>query len=177
MVVHAPDSMGREAACNVAKVKVAVAFDHRGVKLRERILEELAVLGHEVVDLGTETAERAIDYPDKAKDVAGAVRSGEAERAVLVCGSGVGASVAANKVPGIRAAVCHDTYSAHQGVEHDDMNVLCLGSEVVGPELAGELLRAFLTAQFDGGERYVRRLEQVQALERINVSYEYLEPA
>jgi ribose 5-phosphate isomerase B len=147
-------------------MRVAVAFDHRGVRLRERLLEELAALGHDVVDLGTDRAEPRIDYPDKAREVAEAIRGGEAERAVLVCGSGVGASVAASKVPGIRAAVCHDTYSAHQGVEHDDMNVLCLGSEVVGPELAAELTRVFLAARFDGGERYVRRLEKIEEMER-----------
>ena len=158
-------------------MKVALAFDHRGVKLRERIFEELAALGHEAVDLGAESAARPVDYPDKAKDVAAAVRSGEAERAILVCGSGVGASVAANKLPGIRAAVCHDTYSAHQGVEHDDMNVLCLGSEVVGHELAGELVRAFVGARFDGSERYVRRLQKVEAMERIRLAYDYVEPA
>ena len=107
-----------------------------------------------------------IDYPDKAREIGEAVRGGEAERGVLVCGSGVGASVAACKVPGIRAAICHDTYSAHQGVEHDDMNVLCLGSEVVGPELAAELVRAFLGAEFDGGERYVRRLQKVEEMEK-----------
>ena len=147
-------------------MRVAVAFDHRGVKLRERLLEELAALGHEAVDLGTDKIEPRIDYPDKAREVADALRSAEAERAVLVCGSGVGASVAANKIPGVRAAVCHDTYSAHQGVEHDDMNVLCLGSEVVGAELAAELARAFLAARFDGGERYVKRLEKIEEMER-----------
>src|SRR5215210_3605937 len=147
-------------------MRVAVAFDHRGVKLRERLLEELAALGHEAVDLGTDKSEPRIDYPDKAREVADALRSAEAERAVLVCGSGVGASVAANKIPGVRAAVCHDTYSAHQGVEHDDMNVLCLGSEVVGAELAAELARAFLAARFDGGERYVKRLEKIEEMER-----------
>jgi ribose 5-phosphate isomerase B len=146
-------------------MRVAVAFDHRGVKLRERLLQEVAALGHEAVDLGTDRAEPRIDYPDKAREVAEAIRSGEAERALLVCGSGVGASVAVNKVPGMRGAVCHDTYSAHQGVEHDDMNVLCLGSEVVGPELAAELARAFLSARFDGGERYVRRLEKIEEME------------
>src|ERR1044071_7221494 len=109
-------------------MRVAVAFDHRGVKLRERVLEELAALGHQAVDLGTDRSEPRIDYPDKAREVGDAIRSGEAERALLVCGSGVGASVAASKLAGIRAAVCHDTYSAHQGVEHDDMNVLCLAS-------------------------------------------------
>jgi ribose 5-phosphate isomerase B len=147
-------------------MRVAVAFDHRGVKLRQRLLEELTALGHDAVDLGTDRPEPRIDYPDKAREVAESIRSGEAERALLVCGSGVGASVAANKIPGIRAAVCHDTYSAHQGVEHDDMNVLCLGSEVVGPELAAELARTFVGARFDGGERYVRRLEKIEEMER-----------
>ena len=147
-------------------MRVAVAFDHRGVKLRQRLLEELASLGHETVDLGTDKPEPRIDYPDKAREVGEAIRSGEAERALLVCGSGVGASVAASKLLGIRAAICHDIYSAHQGVEHDDMNVLCLGSEVVGAELAAELTRAFLEARFDGGERYVRRLEKIEEMER-----------
>jgi ribose 5-phosphate isomerase B len=147
-------------------MRVAVAFDHRGVKLRERLLEVVAALGHEAVDLGTDRPEPRIDYPDKAREVGEAIRSGEAERALLVCGSGVGASVAANKLPGIRAAVCHDIYSAHQGVEHDDMNVLCLGSEVIGPELAAELTRAFIEARFDGGDRYVRRLEKIEEMER-----------
>jgi ribose 5-phosphate isomerase B len=146
-------------------MRVAVAFDHRGVKLRERVLSELAALGHEALDLGTDRPEPPIDYPDKAREVGEAIQGGAAERSVLVCGSGVGASVAASKLTGIRAAVCHDAYSAHQGVEHDDMNVLCLGSEVVGPELAAELVRAFLKAKFDGGERYVRRLEKVEAME------------
>src|SRR5580765_4799325 len=145
-------------------LKLAVAFDHRGVHLRDAVLESLA--GHEVLDFGTDTDAVRIDYPDKAREVGGAIQRGDAERAVLVCGSGVGAAVAACKLTGIRAAICHDTYSAHQGVEHDDMNVLCLGSEVVGAELAGELVRAFLQAEFDGGERYVRRLEKIEAMER-----------
>ena len=147
-------------------MRVAVAFDHRGVKLRERVLEELASFGHEVLDLGTDTDTVRIDYPDKAREIGLAVRSGDAERGVLVCGSGVGASVAASKIDGIRAAVCHDVYSAHQGVEHDDMNVLCLGSEVVGAELAADLVRTFLAATFDGGERYVQRLQKIEDLER-----------
>jgi ribose 5-phosphate isomerase B len=147
-------------------VRVAVAFDHRGVRLREAVLAELARSGDEAVDLGTDSDAVRIDYPDKAREVGEAIRSGFAERAVLVCGSGVGASVAACKLAGIRAAICHDGYSAHQGVEHDDMNVLCLGSEVVGPSLAAELVRVFLAAVFDGGERYVRRLEKVEAMER-----------
>jgi ribose 5-phosphate isomerase B len=148
-------------------MRVAVAFDHRGVKLRDRVLRELAELGHETVDLGTDDATVRIDYPDKARELGEAVRAGDAERGVLVCGSGVGASVAASKLPGIRAAVCHDVYSAHQGVEHDDMNVLCLGSEVVGAELAADLVRTFLAATFGGGERYVKRLEKIAELERM----------
>jgi ribose 5-phosphate isomerase B len=147
-------------------MKIAAAFDHRGVKLRERVLEEIVRAGHEPVDLGTDVPEPKIDYPDKAQEIGEAIKAGAAERGVLVCGSGVGASIAACKVDGIRAAICHDTYTAHQGVEHDDMNVLCIGSEVVGSELAGELIRAFLGARFDGGERYVRRLEKIEALER-----------
>ena len=149
-------------------MKVAVAFDHRGVKLRQRVLEELAELGHDVVDLGTDTDAVRVDYPDKAREVGEAILGGDAERGVLICGSGVGASVAACKLPGIRAAICHDMYSAHQGVEHDDMNVLCLGSEVVGAELAADLVRTFLAAEFGGGERYVLRLQKIEALERIN---------
>jgi ribose 5-phosphate isomerase B len=146
-------------------VRVAVAFDHRGTKLRERVLEVVVELGHEAVDLGTDRPEPRIDYPDKAREIGEAVLGRRADRGVLVCGSGVGASVAANKLAGVRAAVCHDAYSAHQGVEHDDMNVLCLGSEVVGAELAADLVRTFLGAQFDGGERYVERLKKVAALE------------
>ena len=147
-------------------MKVALAFDHRGVQLRERVFEEVVRLGHEPVDLGTDAPEPRIDYPDKARELADALRGGLADRGVLVCGSGVGASVAATKVPGIRAAICHDVYSAHQGVEHDDMNVLCLGSDVVGGELAADLVQAFLEARFDGGERYVRRLEKIEQIEQ-----------
>jgi ribose 5-phosphate isomerase B len=145
-------------------MRIAVAFDHRGVHLRDAVLGALA--GHEVVDLGTDTDAVRVDYPDKAQEVGDVILGGRAERGVLVCGSGVGAAVAACKLPGIRAAICHDVYSAHQGVEHDDMNVLCLGSEVVGPSLAADLIRAFLAARFDGGERYVRRLEKIAAIER-----------
>ena len=133
------------------------------------MIREVVALGHEVVDLGTDDGSVRIDYPDKARELGSSVLSGDAERGVLVCGSGVGASVAASKLAGIRAAICHDTYSAHQGVEHDDMNVLCLGSEVVGPSLAAELVRTFLGARFDGGERYVRRLRKVEELERAHV--------
>jgi ribose 5-phosphate isomerase B len=145
-------------------VKVAVAFDHRGVHLREAVLEALAA--HEVVDLGTDTDAERIDYPDKARELGEAILGGSAERGVLVCGSGVGAAIAACKLPGIRAAICHDAYSAHQGVEHDDMNVLCLGSEVIGPSLARDLIDTFLRARFDGGERYVKRLKKIEEMER-----------
>jgi ribose 5-phosphate isomerase B len=144
---------------------VAVAFDHRGVHLRGRILEALQEEGHAIVDLGTDTDAVRIDYPDKAAELGAAIKEGRAERGVLVCGSGVGAAVAACKIAGIRAAICHDVYSAHQGVEHDDMNVLCLGSEIVGPSLAADLIRAFLAARFDGGDRYVARLEKVKRME------------
>ncbi len=144
-------------------MKVAIAFDHRGVHLRDAILDALS--GHSVVDLGTDTDAERIDYPDKARAIGEAILKGDAERGVFVCGSGVGASIAACKLAGIRAAICHDVYSAHQGVEHDDMNVLCLGSEVIGAELAADLVRAYLGARFDGGERFVRRLEKVKALE------------
>jgi ribose 5-phosphate isomerase B len=146
-------------------VKVAVAFDHRGVHLREAVLQSLAE--QEVLDLGTDTDAERIDYPDKAREVGEAIQRGRAERAVLVCGSGVGAAVAACKMTGIRAAICHDTYSAHQGVEHDDMNVLCLGSEVIGPSLTRELVAAFLNATFNGGERYMARLIKVAEMERM----------
>jgi ribose 5-phosphate isomerase B len=147
-------------------VNVAVAFDHRGVHLRDVILETLRADGHEIVDLGTDTDAVRIDYPDKARETGEAILDGRAERAVLVCGSGVGAAVAACKMAGIRAAICHDGYSAHQGVEHDDMNVLCLGSEVIGPSLAADLVRIFLGATFIGTGRYVERLKKVEAMER-----------
>jgi ribose 5-phosphate isomerase B len=147
-------------------VRIAVAFDHRGVHLRAVVLETLAALGDEAVDLGTDTDAVRIDYPDKARELGEAILAGDADRGVLVCGSGVGASIAACKLRGIRAAICHDVYSAHQGVEHDDMNVLCLGSEVIGPSLAGELIRAFVGAEFDGGERYLRRLQKIEDMER-----------
>ena len=146
-------------------MNVAVAFDHRGVHLRECVLETLHDGDHAVVDLGTDTDAVRVDYPDKAAELGAAVKDGRAERGVLVCGSGVGAAVAACKIAGIRAAICHDVYSAHQGVEHDKMNVLCLGSEVVGPSLAADLVRTFLAARFDGGQRYVARLEKIRRME------------
>lgn len=151
-------------------MKIAVAFDHRGAKLREAVLGAVAAAGHEPLDLGTDRTDERVDYPDRALAVGTALRGGSAERGVLVCGSGVGASVAASKIPGVRAAICHDTYSARQGVEHDDLNVLCLGAEVVGAELAAELVRAFLAARFAAEDRYVRRLAQVARLERLGRS-------
>ena len=147
-------------------MRVAVAFDHRGVKLRARVLEELRRLGHEPVDLGTDKPEPMVDYPDKAKEIGEAISSDGVERGIFVCGSGVGASIAASKLAGVRAAICHDTYSARQGVEHDDMNVICIGSGVVGEDLAAELIGAFLAAEFNGAERYRRRLEKIEAMER-----------
>jgi ribose 5-phosphate isomerase B len=147
-------------------MNVATAFDHRGVHLREVVLATLDALGHHAVDLGTDTDAVRIDYPDKARELGDAIIARDAERGILVCGSGVGASVAASKLVGIRASVCHDVYSAHQGVEHDDMNVLCLGSDVIGPALAADLIRAFVSAEFNGGERYVRRLKKIEDLER-----------
>jgi RpiB/LacA/LacB family sugar-phosphate isomerase len=148
-------------------MRVALGFDHRGSHLREAVFAGVAAGGHEPVDLGVETDAVRVDYPDTARDVGMAIREGRAERGVLVCGSGVGASVAACKIPGIRAAICHDAYSAHQGVEHDDMNVLCLGSEIVGPSLARELVERFLAARFVGEGRYLARLVMVEELERL----------
>jgi ribose 5-phosphate isomerase B len=148
-------------------MKVAVGFDHRGVLLRATVLRALEDEGVDAVDLGVENDETRVDYPDVALDVGMAIRSGRAERGVLVCGSGVGASIAASKIPGIRAAICHDPYSAGQGVEHDDMNVLCLGSEVIGPSLAYELVTRFLGARFVGEGRYLERLTKVEELEKL----------
>ena len=147
-------------------MRIHVGADHRGHELKDEIAADLKRAGHEVLDVGTHSAD-SVDYPDYARAIGEALTEGRAERGILVCGSGVGASIAANKVRGIRAALCHDTYSAHQGVEHDDMNVLCLGSRVVGSELALELTRAFLDARFAGDvERYRRRLDKVAEMER-----------
>jgi ribose 5-phosphate isomerase B len=148
-------------------MKVAVAFDHRGVELREAVLEAVAQAGCEAIDLGVKDASVRVDYPDQASDVGKRIRAAQAERGILVCGSGVGACVAACKIPGIRAAICHDAYSAHQGVEHDDMNVLCLGSGIIGGAVADELIRAFLGARFNTSDpRYADRLEKVAQMER-----------
>ncbi len=147
-------------------MRIAVGADHAGVPHNERVIAELRRLGHEVVDLGTHDATQPDDYPDHAAEVAHEVVAGRCDRGLLICGSGVGVTVAANKITGIRACMCHDIYSAHQGVEHDDMNVLCLGARVVGPELMLDLVRAFLAARFSGEARHVRRLEKIKVLER-----------
>jgi RpiB/LacA/LacB family sugar-phosphate isomerase len=143
---------------------VAVGADHAGFLLKQELASFIATLGHTVQDLGTQSLD-PVDYPDYAEAVALAVRDGRADRGLMICGSGVGASVAANKVPGIRAAICHDTYSAHQGVEHDNMNILVLGARIIGTALARELLAAFLAAKFSGEERHVRRLAKIRAME------------
>jgi ribose 5-phosphate isomerase B len=146
-------------------MKLAFGCDHAGFALKQRLIREATQLGHQVVDCGA-MDERPSDYPDFAQAVGRAVLDEAAERGVLVCGSGVGASIAASKMRGIRAGLCHDTYSAHQSVEHDDVNVLCLGSRIVGEELAAELLRAFLGAKFTGEERHARRLSKIAEIER-----------
>jgi len=149
-------------------MKISIGADHAGYEMKQDLIEFIRKLGHEVHDVGTFEPGKPDDYPDYAVLVAQDLRSGAAERGVLVCGSGVGASVAANKIRGIRAGLCHDTYSAHQGVEHDDMNVLCLGSRIVGEALAIELMRAFLPAQFTHEARHERRLAKVMQLETEN---------
>jgi ribose 5-phosphate isomerase B len=146
-------------------MRIACAFDHAGFPLKTLVLELVGELGHDAIDLGTNSTE-PVDYPDIARAAAEAVVRGEAERAVVVCGSGAGVAVAACKVPGIRAACAHDTYTAHQCVEHDDVNVLCLGARVIGPALAADVIRAFLGARFTGEERHVRRLGKIREIER-----------
>jgi RpiB/LacA/LacB family sugar-phosphate isomerase len=145
-------------------MRIAIGADHAGFTLKQELGTYLHELGHAVIDLGT-MSKVPVDYPDYAAAVAGAILESRAERGVLICGSGVGASVAANKLPGIRAAVCHDSYSARQGVEHDDMNILVLGARVIGERLARELVRSFLSATFTAEERHVRRLAKIKALE------------
>src|SRR6185437_9530104 len=147
-------------------MRIAVGADHAGTPMNETAIAELRRLGHDVVDLGTHDPSQPDDYPDYAVAVAEEVTSGRCERGLLICGSGVGVSVAANKFPGVRAALCHDTYSAHQGVEHDDMNALCLGARIVGDELAKEIVRSFLRAEYSREERHARRLGKVLAIEK-----------
>jgi RpiB/LacA/LacB family sugar-phosphate isomerase len=146
-------------------MRVVLGADHRGYELKERLAAALREEGHEVLDVGTDSTE-PVDYPDIARAIGAAITDGRAERGVFVCGSGVGAGIAASKLRGVRAATCHDTYSARQGVEHDDMNVLCLGARVVGDALATELVKAFLGARFKGEERLVRRLDKLAEIER-----------
>lgn len=147
-------------------MKIAVGTDHGGFVLKQVIVDEVTKWGHEVLDCGAITYDAKDDYPDYARAVGLAVQRGEAERGIMICGSGVGASVAANKVRGVRAALCHDTYSAAQGVEHDALNVLCLGARIIGDELARSLVRAFVSAQFSTDPRFQRRLDKVIAIER-----------
>src|SRR5437868_9155101 len=146
------------------RMKIAVAADHAGFPLKQRVIDEVRKLGHEAIDLGTHSTD-PVDYPDYARAVAEGLREGRAERAVLICGSGAGACVAANKFRGIRAATCHDTFSAHQGVEDDGMNVMCLGARVVGPELAAELVRSYLNAKFSNLDRHRRSVDKIERFE------------
>lgn len=144
---------------------IAIGADHGGFRLKSAMVDFLRKLGHQIEDFGTHS-DTPVDYPDYSRAVAQAVLHRKAERGILICGSGVGASVAANKFPGIRAAICHDTFSAHQGVEDDDMNILCLGARVIGPELAKEIVRVFLSASFTGAERHCRRLAKIGEIEK-----------
>jgi len=146
-------------------MRIVMGADHAGFALKQTLAEYLRQRGHEVIDKGADS-ENPVDYPDIAEAVGQGLLAGQAERGVLICGSGVGASVSANKLPGIRAGLCHNTYSARQGVEHDDMNILVLGARVIGVEIARELVDHFLAAQFNGEERHRRRVEKIKALER-----------
>lgn len=148
-------------------MKIAIGADHAGFELKDKMAVLLKELGHEVSDFGTHSSD-SVDYPDYALKVSNAVFKGEAERGILFCGSGIGVSIAANKVKGIRAAICHDTYSAAQGVEHNNMNVLCLGGRIIGPALAGAVIKSYLSAKFDGGERFVRRINKIAVIEKEN---------
>jgi ribose 5-phosphate isomerase B len=154
---------------------IALGCDHGGFPLKQRVMDVVQSAGHTVVDCGTDSM-CSVDYPDFAKKVGLIIAADNADRGILLCGSGVGISVAANKIPGIRAGVCHDTYSAHQGVEHDDMNVLCIGARIVGEELAVELVKAYLAAQFSNEERHVRRLDKVLEIERDALAGKYSHP-
>ncbi len=146
-------------------MRIAVAADHGGFPYKARVLEIVEEMGYEGLDLGAHSLDPADDYPDFARYIGDAIQHGQADRGILLCGSGVGACIAANKMKGVRASVCHDVYSAHQGVEHDDMNVLCLGSRIIGPQLLEDLVRAFLSAEFSPAERFQRRLDKVIAME------------
>jgi RpiB/LacA/LacB family sugar-phosphate isomerase len=152
-------------------MKVAVAADHAGYPLKELVLKVIKMEGYQALDLGTDSTD-PVDYPDYAEKLGTIIQTGQADRGILICGSGVGAAIAANKMDGIRAGLCHDTYSAHQSVEHDDANVLAIGSRIIGPELAAEIIRNFLNAEFSGEERHVRRRNKVIALEGIGSNKE-----
>ena len=147
-------------------MKIAIGSDHGGYPLNETIIADLEKAGHTVLDFGTHDGSKPDDYPDYARKVGDAVQKGEGDRGIIVCGSGAGAAIAANKVHGVRACLCHDTYSAHQAVEHDNMNVLCLGARIIGVELARELVKAFIGAAFSGEERHLRRLAKVDDMEK-----------
>lgn len=146
-------------------MRIAVGCDHGGFPLKFTVIEAITSLGHEIVDFGTDNGEISVDFPDYVYRVCDAIQRGVADRGIIICGSGVGASVAANKMKGIFAGLCHDHYSAHQGVEHDHMNVLCVGARVIGPAIADELTKAFLSAEENHEERFVRRMEKVKKLE------------
>jgi RpiB/LacA/LacB family sugar-phosphate isomerase len=148
-------------------MRVAVGTDHAGFSLKKSVLETVKLCGHEILDLGVYSEEKA-DYPDYAIKVGEAITSGSADRGILLCGSGVGVCIAANKISGIYASVCHDTYSAHQGVEHDGMNVLCMGGRIIGTELAMDIVKAFLSAKFIEGDNYIRRVNKIKAIESKN---------
>jgi RpiB/LacA/LacB family sugar-phosphate isomerase len=146
-------------------MRIVLGADHAGFEMKQEAVAFVRALGHEVLDVGARTGTQPDDYPDFAEALGMAIRNRQADRGILICGSGVGASVAANKIPGVRAGLCHDCYSAHQGVEHDDMNVLVMGSRIIGIELAHDLVKSFLHAKFSGEERHVRRLEKVKKIE------------
>ena len=154
-----------EGAYEEDEMRIAIGSDHAGFALKTALADFVRKLGHEVADVGCDSPD-PVDYPDYTEAVGKMILGGEAERGIMICGSGVGASVAANKMPGVRAGLCHDTYSAHQSVEHDDINMLVLGGRVIGPELAHELVKTFLGARFTGEERHVRRLAKVRSMER-----------
>jgi len=146
-------------------MKIVIGSDHAGFPLKAHVVDTIKALGHEVLDVGSHDAE-PVDFPDIAKLVTGAIQNGKAERGVMVCGTGVGASIAANKVKGIRAAVCHDVHSAHQSVEHDDVNIMCIGAQIVGPWLASDLIKAYLEAEFSTSEEFRRRVEKLHEMDR-----------
>lgn len=147
-------------------MNIAIGTDHGGFPIKQAVVDELKKLGHTVIDCGAAAYDAQDDFPDFARAVGKAIQRGEAERGIVICGSGVGVTIAANKLRGIRACLCHDSYSARQGVEHDNMNVLALGGRIIGDELARELVRAFVSAKFDGGERFVRRMNKVVEIEK-----------